>query len=252
MDSRHPDGQNPSMLRLLGLVVSIGLADSMNPSTIAPALYLASGQHARRDVAEFTASVFIVYLLGGLIILLGPGQLLLALVPHPGRHLSYVLEIVAGVAMVTAAVFLWGYRDRLSRPKERKRFNTRGRSSAVLGATITAVELPTAFPYFAAIAAIVGSGFDLLRQVMFVVIFNICFIAPLLAILLTLTVAGPNAQRMLQTGRRKLEAHWPAVLSVVALVAGVFVILLGATGLASLRHDRFGMAARRLRHLLKP
>ena len=29
------------MLRLIGLVVSIGLADSMNPSTIAPGLYLA-------------------------------------------------------------------------------------------------------------------------------------------------------------------------------------------------------------------
>jgi cytochrome c biogenesis protein CcdA len=252
MDTRNPDRQNPTMLRLLGLVVSIGLADSMNPSTIAPALFLASGRHARRDVAEFTASVFIVYFVGGLIILLGPGQLLLALVPHPGRHLSYVLEIIAGVAMLTASVFLWGYRDRLSRPKERKGFNSKGRSGAVLGATITAVELPTAFPYFAAIAAIVGSGFDLVRQVIFVLIFNLCFIAPLLAILITLTVAGPDAQRMLQSGRQKLEAHWPAVLSVVALIAGVFVILLGATGLASLRHDRFGMAVRRFRHILKP
>lgn len=252
MDSRKTGGQNPSMLRLLGLVVSIGLADSMNPSTIAPALYLASGRHPRRDVAEFTASVFAVYLVGGLIILLGPGQLLLALVPHPGRHLAYVLEIIAGVAMVTAAVFLWGYRDRLSRPKERKRFNTRGRSGAVLGATITAVELPTAFPYFAAIAAIVGSGFGVIRQVIFLVIFNVCFIAPLMGIVLTLTLAGDDAQRVLQNGRRKLEAHWPAVLSVVALVAGVFVILLGATGLASLQHGDFGQAARRLRHFLKP
>ena len=42
------------------------------------------------------------------------------------------------------------------------------------------------------------------------------------------------------------------VLSVVALVAGVFVILLGATGLASLQHNDFGTAARRLRHFLKP
>ena len=29
------------MIRLIGLAVSIGLADSMNPSTIAPGLYLA-------------------------------------------------------------------------------------------------------------------------------------------------------------------------------------------------------------------
>ena len=40
----------------------------------------------------------------------------------------------------------------------------KGKSSAILGATIRAVELPTAFPYFAAIAAIVGSGLDPAKQ----------------------------------------------------------------------------------------
>ena len=35
------------MLRLIGLVVSIGLADSMNPSTIAPGIYLAMGRRPR-------------------------------------------------------------------------------------------------------------------------------------------------------------------------------------------------------------
>ena len=102
------------MLRLIGLVISIGIADSLNPTTIAPALYLATSEQARGKVIEFTAGVFAVYLFGGLAIALGPGELLLALVPHPGRHLSFVLEIVAGVAMLTAAAFLWGYRDLLS------------------------------------------------------------------------------------------------------------------------------------------
>ena len=41
------------MLRLIGVVVSIGLADSLNPTTIAPALYLASGEHARARVTEY-------------------------------------------------------------------------------------------------------------------------------------------------------------------------------------------------------
>jgi cytochrome c biogenesis protein CcdA len=251
MDSEAPRGQNPAMLRLLGLVLSIGLADSLNPSTIGPALYFATAQHPRREVARFTAAVFTVYLIGGLIFALGPGQLLLDLVPHPGRRLSYILELFAGVAMVTAAAFLWGYRDRLGQPKERK-FSSRGRSSALVGATITAVELPTAFPYFAAIAAIVGSGYDVLRQILYIVLFNICFIAPLLVMLVVMTVAGPDAQRLLQAGRRKLQKNWPVVLSVVALVAGVFVILLGATGLASLRGDRLGLDARHLRHFLHP
>ena len=59
------------MLRLIGIVVSIGLADSINPTTIGPALYLATGERARGRVAEFTFAVFAVYFLGGAAIAVG-------------------------------------------------------------------------------------------------------------------------------------------------------------------------------------
>lgn len=237
------------MIRLLGLVISIGIADSLNPTTIAPCLYLASGRHPRRQVAEFTLAVFAVYLLGGLAIALGPGQLLLSLVPRPGRHLSYVLEVVAGGAMLAAAAFLWGYRSRLSQSPPPQVKSTR-KSSAILGATITAVELPTAFPYFAAIAAVVGANVGVTRTIFLLVVFNLCFVAPLLGILAVLTFAGPNAQLVLTRGRRMLEAHWPAVLASLALVAGLFVTFLGVTGIAAAHHNDFGTFARRLRHVL--
>ena len=237
------------MLRLIGLVVSIGIADSLNPTTIAPALYLAAGEGARRQVAEFTLAVFAVYLLGGVAIALGPGELLLTLIPRPGRHLSYLLEVVAGGAMLTAAVFLWGYRNRLAE-REPPDPRLRGRSSALLGATITAVELPTAFPYFAAIATVVGADLDVGRVVFLLVVFNVCFIAPLLGILATLTFAGPDAQRLLSNGRERLEKRWPAVLAILALLAGLIVTLLGVTGLAVGHHNDFGTFARRLRRYL--
>ena len=48
------------MLRLFGIVVSIGLADSMNPSMIAPGLYLALGERARSSLIQFTLAVFAV------------------------------------------------------------------------------------------------------------------------------------------------------------------------------------------------
>jgi cytochrome c biogenesis protein CcdA len=238
------------MLRLIGIVVSIGIADSLNPTTVAPALYLAGAEHARMRVAEFTAAVFAVYLLGGLAIALGPGQLLLSLLPHPSRHLSYILEIVVGVAMLTGAAFLWGYRDRLKTREVSSELRFERRSSALLGATITAVELPTAFPYFAVIATIVASGADIVRQTMLLVLFNICFIAPLLAILAVLTFAGPNAGRLLAAGRSWLEARWPIVLAVLALAAGLFVTFLGVTGLGSMHHNDFGTFSRRVRKLL--
>ena len=153
--------------------------------------------------------------------------------------------------MLTASAFLWRYRDRLGKQnRERVAPRVAGRSSMILGATITAVELPTAFPYFAAIAAIVASPIDIARQMMLLVLFNICFVAPLLGILATLTFAGPDAQRLLAGWRTRLEAHWPTLLAILALIAGVIVTLLGVTGFGSLHHNDFGTFSRRLRRLL--
>src|ERR1700757_2538904 len=110
----HPERQEcPAMIRLIGLAVSIGLADSLNPSTIVPALYLATGEHPRQRVLQFTVGVFVVYFVGGAAIALGPGELLLSLVPHPSHTTRYVLEVVVGVAILIAGVVLWHQRARL-------------------------------------------------------------------------------------------------------------------------------------------
>jgi len=236
------------MFRLFGLVISIGLADSLNPSTIAPALYLAGGDHPRRRVAQFTLGVFLVYFTGGALVALGPGQLLLSLVPRPHREARHILETIVGAAMLVAAALLWRHRNRLSN-RDLPEPNKGAKSSALLGATITAVELPTAFPYFAVIAAIVGSGLQPPHQVALLLLFNVCFILPLIGILLTLSLAGRHADRMLAAGRDFLQRHWPAVLAGLALVAGLFVVSLGVSGLASRGHGPVGRFFRHTRHV---
>ncbi len=225
------------MLRLLGIVISIGLADSLNPTTIGPALYLATGDRARGRVAEFTAGVFAVYFLGGAAIALGAGALIRPLIPHPHHHIANIVEVTAGVAMIGVAGMLWRHRHRLAR-RELPDFDPHGRSSWLLGASITAFELPTAFPYFAAIAAIVGADFDAVRDLILLVLFNVCFVLPLLGIVATLTFAPDRSDRLLSTARRFLERHWPSVLAAVALIAGLFVVLLGVTGFGA-SHSRF-------------
>lgn len=237
------------MLRVLGLVVSIGLADSMNPSTIAPALYLAAGDAPKRNLIQFTVAVFVVCLLGGALIVLGPGEALLSLVPHPNATTRYILETLAGVAMLIASAYLWRGRARLGHlhhtgpPKQ-------SRSSALLGATIAAVELPTAFPYFAAIAAIVGSGLSLAQRLLLLVIYNVCFVLPLLVILAIVAVTGDRAKEILGRAREFLERRWPVLLAALALVAGVFVTLLGVTGLTGRGHGAIGRFSRGVRGVI--
>ena len=236
------------MLRLLGLVLSIGLADALNPTTIGPALYLAGGERPVRAVTQFGIGVFAVFLVGGVLVAVGPGAAVLALVPHPRATTRYVLETVAGAAMLVAGVLLWRHRGRLSErelPTE-----SSGRSGALLGATIAIVELPTAFPYFAVIVAVVGSGLGVGRQIVLLVIYNICFVSPIIVIAATLVLAPARAGRLLERAREILQSHWPVILSTLALLAGVFVLLLGITGLTGRGHGQVGRVSRRLRKVL--
>jgi cytochrome c biogenesis protein CcdA len=225
------------MLRLLGIVISIGLADSLNPSTIGPALYMATGERARGRVAEFTLAVFGVYFVGGAAIAVGAGQLISPLLPHPRHPLTNIVEIAVGVAMIGVAALLWRHRQRLSH-REPPDFDPHGRASWLLGASITAVELPTAFPYFAVIAAILGAGLGPVRDLVLLFVFNLCFVLPLLGIVATLTFAPGSSDRLLTTGRGFLQRHWPALLAGLALAAGLFVVALGVSGIGA-AHSHF-------------
>jgi cytochrome c biogenesis protein CcdA len=237
------------MLRLIGLVVSIGLADSMNPSTIAPGLYLALGRQARAGVIQFTLGVFAVNLVGGAVVALGPGEALLAIVPKPDATARYIVETVAGVVMLVAAAVLWRRRQTLAR-RELPSPPSEGRSAFLLGVTIGAVELPTAFPYFAVIAAVVGSGLGPIRQLILLALYNVAFVVPLIVMIITLTVAPDRAAQILRHFRDWLQRHWPVLLAALALVAGVFVTVIGVTGLTGRNHGTVGHLSRRLRRAI--
>ena len=239
------------MLRLIGLALSIGLADSMNPSTIAPGLYLAMGERARSGLIQFTLGVFAVNFLGGAAIALGPGEALLALVPKPNATTRYIVETIAGVVVLVAAAVLWRRRTSLAR-RELPSPSPDGKSALWLGITIGAIELPTAFPYFAVIAAVVGSGFGPIRQLILLAIYNIAFVLPLLIMIAILIVAPEKAAPILTRSRDWLQRHWPVLLAGLALIVGAFVLTLGITGLTGNQHGNLGRVSRRFRRSITP
>jgi cytochrome c biogenesis protein CcdA len=220
------------MLQLIGVVITVGLADSLNPSTLGPALYLAATEHGLRQVLLFTAGVFIVSLAGGWLLVFGPGAAILSLVPKPDPTVRYWLELVAGALLIAGALITWWRRAALAArglptPKEG------GKSGFVLGVSIMAVELPTAFPYFGAIAAIVGSRLNDGQQVILLVIYNVVFVLPLLVIAVALARQGERGAQMLERARQAMERYWPKALAWLLGVLGTIVVLLGVTGLIS-------------------
>jgi len=218
------------MAHVLFLVLAIGIVDSLNPSTIAPALYLAAGRSPHKSLLGFIAGVLAVNLLGGLLLTLGPGQAILALAPHPGREVRHLLELGFGLATLLVAIGLWLARSRLQRHAlgTEQRID---RSSLLVGAGITAAELPTALPYFAAIAAIVSAGPALTTQVALVGVFNAAFVAPLLAIAVLRRVAGVRALRTIERLRAGLDRHLATAIPALVLLVAVVLTLVGTVGL---------------------
>jgi cytochrome c biogenesis protein CcdA len=216
--------------RLIGAVVSVGLADSLNPSTVGPALLLATGPRRVLRVLQFTAGVMSVNLVIGLILLIGPGRALIGLIPHPQRHIRHVIEIVAGAFLLVCAAVLWSGRRSLAR-KELPMRNAGSGSALVAGASIAAVELPTAVPYFAVIATIVASSASIPGEIGLLVAYNVAFALPLLAMVGVLLLARDRAGGLLERGGTWVQRRWPVVLAGLLLLVGGGLIVVGGAGL---------------------
>ena len=213
------------MKALALLVLGIALVDGLNPSTIAPALVLAVKQRGVVLVSLFTLGVFAPSLAAGLLVVAGPGQALIDLIPHLGPLAKQLFEIGAAVVLAVLAWILWIHRHRVAGGMSREPPGG-AMGAAGLGAGIILAELPTAFPYFAALAAIIGSSAGLAGKLELVVLFNVAFVLPLLVIVGVRAFAGPRSEALLALTRGALERYAGVILPfVVGLIAAVLFIL---------------------------
>jgi hypothetical protein len=210
------------------LVASIALADSINPSTIVPALWMASTPRAH--LVSYTLGVFAIYLAGGLVLVLGPGPALMSALHHIGATVEHSIEAVGGVGVLALALGIW--RSRHSQRGGRLPRPGRTRCSAfTLGAGIMAVELPTAFMYFGAISAILASHRVVAVEASLLVSYNALFVAPLIAIVVIRRLAGERAELWLASSSVRLIGLGQLVLAALAGGAGTVLVILGVNGL---------------------
>lgn len=220
------------MKGLVALVLSVAIVDSLNPSTVGPAVYLATRKHAVRSLLGFTPGVFAVNVAAGLLLTLGPGQAILAAVPHPGEHTKHLVEVCLGLAALALACLLWPMRHRIAHEVMPKK-NLRDGSSLALGAGIALANLPTAFPYFAVIAAIIGSDSNVPTQAALIVLFNLVVLSPLFAILAISMHPGKHGSNFLSYLGTKLDQWSPTLIPLVVLIFALALLLLGGIGLAT-------------------
>jgi cytochrome c biogenesis protein CcdA len=139
-----------------------------------------------------------------------------------------VAAVVAGIALIVAAVALFVARRRLTRPRPPKETKRRSSGSALFfGAGLAFAELPTAFPYFAAIAAIQAEDLSPVQEFVLVVGFNVLFLLPVFLIAMLIEFFPSTWERVINPFRRWMSAHWPVVLAAVLAGGGVALLVYG-------------------------
>ena len=220
------------MLKLAVAVVAIALPDCINPSLIGGELLVATGQHPRRQTIAFTLAAWTVTFLFGLALALGLGDLILSVVPKPSATVKYSLVAAAGLALVIGGAVVWIRRKALVSSEGSTQRREPHEPAALLGAGIAGVELATAFPYFAAIALIVGSGVSNAGKLWLLLLYCVVYTLPLIASAVTIALMGERAERILGPVDDWLFRHWPVVVGPLTAAFGVVLLAFGIVQLS--------------------
>jgi len=218
------------MLGLALLVASIGLADSLNPSTVLPALWLVTMPQGGR-LGSFTLGAFAVYLAGGLLLVFGPGPALISTLHHIRGPVEHALEAAGGIIALTFAFVLLRSPPSPHDQRPRQRHTNTRPSAFMLGAGIMAIELPTAFIYFGAIAAILAAHPPAPVEISLLVVYNAMFVAPIVAILVVHRLGGRGFDQWLRSSEARFRHAGHVALTAVAGAGGAVLLVLGVTGL---------------------
>jgi cytochrome c biogenesis protein CcdA len=205
---------------LLGLL-ALALVDSINPSALVVTLYLLSRERVATQVVVYVAAIFVTYLTLGAVMMAGLDAVLPSLSVPGGGRLGLIAQGLVGLAL-----FLYAIRappTAKSTPRV-EASATSYAALATLGVTVTALELPTAVPYFGAIALLTSAELPLARWLPLLLLYNAVFVLPPLLLLAGHVVFGRRLDARYADLRERLQAGArETMLWIFGLVGGGLV-----------------------------
>jgi hypothetical protein len=160
-------------MTLLATIVGLALVDSLNPTSVSVAGYLAIASR-RSALHVFIATVYATYLAVALVLTLGVGPAVQSVIKGAPNSVIPVLQLGVGVLLVLKGVHTW--RAWSARQVDG---GLNPRAACVLGVAATAMDLPTATPLIIAAGLIVVANLDVVTQVGLVLIYVLVYVAPL-------------------------------------------------------------------------
>ena len=203
------------------------MVDSINPSAIVVTLYLLStaGSRALVQVVVYVSTIFITYLLLGVVLVLGIESLLPSLGGVLRGLTGFIVQSLVGLVLLIYG--LTASTSRQSAPVVARPSASTYAALVMLGVSVTAMELPTAVPYFAAIALISEAGLPMRAWAPLLGIYNVIFVLPPIALLAGHLVLQERLAEPYAALRQRLEGGARETVSWVAGLVGGWLFVTG-------------------------
>jgi hypothetical protein len=201
-------------------VLFLAVLDSINPSAIVVTLYLLStaGSRALVQVSVYVGAIFITYFLLGVMLVLGIESLLPSFGAVLGGWTGLVAQSLVGLGLL---IYSLTATNRQSSPVVAHPSASTFAALVMPGVSVTAMELPTAIPYFAAIALISEAGLPIQAWAPLLGVYNLIFVFPPIALLGGhLVLQGRMAERYAALRQRLESSARETMLWVAGLVGG--------------------------------
>jgi cytochrome c biogenesis protein CcdA len=206
---------------LLGLL-ALALVDSINPSAIVVTLYLLSGRRVAAQIVVYVAAIFLTYLTLGVMMMSGIDALAPSLGTVASSRLGFIVQGVIGLAMLLYAIR--APTTAKSAPRVEPRASSYA-ALALLGVTVTTMELPTAVPYFGAIALLTTADLPMAQWMPLLVVYNAIFVLPPVLLLVGHLVFGRRLDARYADLRERLQAGArETMLWIFGLVGGALLV----------------------------
>lgn len=204
---------------LLGLL-ALAVVDSINPSAIAVTLYLLSRERVPAQVLAYVSAIFLTYLTLGALALLGIDAVLPSL--DTEGKIGLIIQGAIGFVMLVYAIKA----PAAVRSAPRVGSDTGTYAAlAVLGAAVTIMELPTAVPYFGAIALLTAADLPVAQWLPLLVLYNVIFVLPPILLLVGHFVLGSRLGAHYAGLRDRLQAGArETMLWILGLVGGALLV----------------------------
>lgn len=205
------------METLLPSLFLLALLDSLNPSALVVALWLLSRPQPAARLLPYVAGIVATYLSLGIAMMLGFTALSERLGQALDHPVALIVQGLLGAALLVYAIFAPSTAYAAPEPKLPATGKRLG--FFLLGMAVTAAELVTALPYFAAIALMIGDKLEPAQWLPLLLGYNLIFVAPPLLLLGLHAVQGHRTDERFARWRERLRrGAREATLWIFALV----------------------------------